>query len=128
MSCQNVCSFTIYHLHLCCSKTFAVSRIFKIHDFRYSVPVCKIYVATSLRKNFKQHFIPVQATQGNKCVAECVNLCPEKEKCTSYSWGDNKIYRPGSIANLQNTRTKINKNGAIRKVRALVQQVILSGI
>ena len=35
------------------------------------------------------------------------------------------MYRPGNTANLQNTPTKINKNGAIPKVRALVQQVIL---
>ena len=35
------------------------------------------------------------------------------------------MYRPGNTANLQNTPTKINKNRAIPKVRALVQQVIL---
>ena len=31
----------------------------------------------------------------------------------------------GTIANLQKTPTKINKNGVIAKVRSLVQQVIL---
>ena len=32
---------------------------------------------------------------------------------------------PGNIANLQRAPTKINKNGAIAKVRILVGQVIL---
>ena len=36
-----------------------------------------------------------------------------------------KIYTPGAIANSQMTPTKINKNGAIVKVRILVEQVIL---
>ena len=35
------------------------------------------------------------------------------------------MYTPGIIANLQGTQTEINKNGAIAKVRILVEQVIL---
>ena len=38
------------------------------------------------------------------------------------------MYTPGTIVNLQRTPTKINKNGAIAKVRILVEQVILQGI
>ena len=45
--------------------------------------------------------------------------------CTSVSSGrmclfflrDNEMYTPGTIVNLQRTPTKINKNGAIAKVR-----------
>ena len=36
------------------------------------------------------------------------------------------MYTPGTIANSQMTPTKINKNGAIAKVRVLVEQVILA--
>ena len=52
----------------------------------------------------------------DKCAAECVHLCPQ-EGCVSSSWGDNEMYTPGTIVNLQRTPTKINKNGAIAKVR-----------
>ena len=38
------------------------------------------------------------------------------------------MYKPGTIANSQRTPTKINKNGAIAKLRILVEQVILEGI
>ena len=38
------------------------------------------------------------------------------------------MYTPVTIANSQMTPTKINKNGAISKVRFLVEQVILEGI
>ena len=38
------------------------------------------------------------------------------------------MYTPDIIANSQRTPTKINKNGAIAKVRILVEQVILEGI
>ena len=34
------------------------------------------------------------------------------------------MYTPGTIANLHRTPTKINKNGAIVKIRILVEQVI----
>ena len=57
----------------------------------------------------------------DKCAAEFVYLYPS-------SWGDNKMYRPGTITNSQTMPTKINKNGAIPKVRILVKQMIREGI
>ena len=53
------------------------------------------------------------------CAAECVHLCPQEEDCTSFSLGHSKIYTPGTIAISQRDRTptKINKNGAVTKVR-----------
>ena len=53
----------------------------------------------------------------NEFAAELVHLCPQEEKCTSSSSGDNKIYTPGTIANLQTARmsTVLNKNGALPK-------------
>ena len=61
------------------------------------------------------------------CAAECVYLCPQKEECTSSSWGDCKVYNPGTIANSHKYRaaTKINKNGAVVKVRILAELGIL---
>ena len=38
---------------------------------------------------------------------------------------DNKMYLPGTIVNSQMMLIKINKKGAIAKVRILVEQVIL---
>ena len=35
------------------------------------------------------------------------------------------MYAPGTIANSEMTTTKINKNGAIAKVKILVEQKIL---
>ena len=35
------------------------------------------------------------------------------------------MYTPGTIGNSQKMSTKINKNGAVAKVRILVEQVIL---
>ena len=61
----------------------------------------------------------------DECVSECVHLCPQVEECISSSWGDSKMYTPGTIANSQRIPNKINKNGAIAKVRILVKQVIL---
>ena len=58
-------------------------------------------------------------------VSECVHLYPQVEECISSSWGDSKMYTPGTIANSQRIPTKINKNGAIAKVRILLKQVIL---
>ena len=64
------------------------------------------------------------------CAAECVHLCPQEEQRTSSSWGHNKMYTPGTMANSQTDRTptKINKNGAVAKVRLLVELGILKGI
>ena len=61
----------------------------------------------------------------DECVAECVHLCPQVEECISSSLGDSKIYTPGTIANSQRMPTEINNDGAIAKVRILVEQVIL---
>ena len=36
-----------------------------------------------------------------ECAAECKHLCPQKEKCTSSSWADSKMYTPSTIANSQ---------------------------
>ena len=38
---------------------------------------------------------------------------------------DSKMYRSGSIANLKKKQIKINKTGAIVKVRILLEQIIL---
>ena len=53
--------------------------------------------------------------------------CPQEEECTSSSRGYSKIYTPGTIANLQTDRalTKINKNGAVVRLRILVELGIL---
>ena len=61
----------------------------------------------------------------DECVAEYKHLCPQKEQCTCSSWRDSKIYTPGIITDSLRMPTKINKNGAIAKVRVLVEQVIL---
>ena len=58
-------------------------------------------------------------------AAKCAHLSPQDEECTSSSWGNSKTYTPGTIANSQRTPIEINKNGAIAKVRILVEQVIL---
>ena len=61
----------------------------------------------------------------DECVAECVHLCPHVEECISSSWGDSKMYTPGNIANSHRMPTKINKTGAIAKVRIIMEKVIL---
>ena len=58
----------------------------------------------------------------NKCAAECVNLCPQEEECTS-SWGDSKMHTPGTIVNSQRTPTNKQK-WCYSKVNSLVEQVI----
>ena len=47
-----------------------------------------------------------------------VQLNVLEEECTFSSWGHNKMYTPGTIANSQTERvpTKINKNGDVVKV------------
>ena len=57
------------------------------------------------------------------CAAECVYLCPQEVKRISSSWRHSKIYTPGTIANSQTDQapTEINKNGAVAKVRILVE-------
>ena len=42
----------------------------------------------------------------DECVAECVHMCPQKEECTSSSWGDSKMCTPGTIENLQRMPNK----------------------
>ena len=61
------------------------------------------------------------------CAAECVYLCPQEEKCTSSSWWHSKIYTLGTMANSQTDRalTEIDKNGAVVKVRILLDLGIL---
>ena len=63
------------------------------------------------------------------CAAECVYIypCPQEEQYTSSSRWYGKIYTPGTIANLQTDRalTKINKNGAVVRLRILVELGIL---
>ena len=60
-----------------------------------------------------------------ECAAECVHLCPQKEECTYSPWKETKMCTPGTWQNSQRMPTKANKNGAIAKVRILVEQVIL---
>ena len=45
----------------------------------------------------------------NECAAECVHLCPQEKECASSSWGDSKMYTPGTIANSQGTLTNKQK-------------------
>ena len=61
------------------------------------------------------------------CAAECVYLCPQEEECTSSSWGHSKIYTLGTMANSQTGRapTEIDKNGAVVKVRILLEPGML---
>ena len=59
-----------------------------------------------------------------ECAARCVHLSPqeEEEECASSSWGDNKMYASGNIANSQRMLlTKINESGAITKMRIWVE-------
>ena len=37
----------------------------------------------------------------DECAADFVLLCPQEKECTSSSWGDSKMYTPGTIANSQ---------------------------
>ena len=57
------------------------------------------------------------------CAGKWVYLRSQEAEWTSSSWGDSKIYTPGTIGNLKKDRasTKINKNGAVVKVRILVE-------
>ena len=57
----------------------------------------------------------------DECAASCVHLFPQKEECTSFSWGDSKMYISGSIENSQRMLTKVNKSGAIAKIRIWVE-------
>ena len=61
----------------------------------------------------------------DECAVEYLHLRPQEEESTSFSWGDSKMYTLGTIVNSQRTPTKINKNGAIAKVRIFVEQAIL---
>ena len=36
----------------------------------------------------------------DECIAECVHLCPQVEECISSSWGDSRMYLPGTIAKI----------------------------
>ena len=53
--------------------------------------------------------------------------CPQEEECSSSSREYSKIYTLGTIANLQTDRalTKINKNGAVVRLRIIVELGIL---
>ena len=61
------------------------------------------------------------------CAAECVYLFPQEEECTSSSWRQSKIYTLGTMANPQTDRTptEIDKNGAVAKVKILLELGIL---
>ena len=54
-------------------------------------------------------------------AVRCVHLFPQEEECTSSSWGDSKMYTPGSLANLQRMLTEIKKSGAIVKIKIWVE-------
>ena len=57
------------------------------------------------------------------CAAEWVYMYPQKEERTSSSWGHSKMYTAGTIGNSKTDRasTERNKNGAVVKVRILVE-------
>ena len=49
-------------------------------------------------------------------------ICPpQEEQCTSFPWGDSKIYTSGTIADSQRMLPEIIKSGTIAKVRVLVE-------
>ena len=52
-----------------------------------------------------------------------LNLCPQEEDYTSFSWAQCQMYTPSTIAILQadNEPTKISKNNAVVKVKFLVE-------
>ena len=54
-------------------------------------------------------------------ATRCVHLFPQEELCTSFSWGDSKMYTSSSLANSQRMLTKINKRGAIVKIRVWLE-------
>ena len=51
----------------------------------------------------------------------CVHLFPQKEDCSSFSWGESNMYTSGSILNWQSMLTEINETGAIAKIRIWVE-------
>ena len=53
----------------------------------------------------------------DECAAECVHLASGR---IVPHLPENKMYTPDTIANSQRMPTKINKNGAIAKVKILV--------
>ena len=57
-------------------------------------------------------------------AAKCV-ICALSKKSAHVLPNGSKRYTHGTIANSQRTPTKINKNGAMAKVRILMEQVIL---
>ena len=60
-----------------------------------------------------------------------VYICALRKKCVPLlSWGHSKMYSPGTITNshTDKTPTKIKKNGAVAKVRILMELGILYGI
>ena len=59
-------------------------------------------------------------------VAKYVNLSSQEEEWIASSWRAGvQLYTPSIIANSQRTPTGINKDGAIAKVRILVEQMII---
>ena len=46
-----------------------------------------------------------------------------EDECTSSSWGNSKMQTSGTIGNSQGMPTEINKNGAVVKVKILVEKV-----
>ena len=56
-----------------------------------------------------------------------MHLRPQGKESNSLSWGHNKLYTPGIIANSQTDRTatKINRNAAVATVRILVKLEII---
>ena len=63
------------------------------------------------------------------CAAECVYLCPRRKSLPLLP-GHSKMCTPGTIASWQTNKapTKIIKNGAVVKVRILVELGILQDI
>ena len=51
----------------------------------------------------------------DKFASRCVYLSLEEEGCTLSSWGDNKTYTTGSLANSQRILAEINESKAVAK-------------
>ena len=51
----------------------------------------------------------------DECASRCVHMSLRKKSATSFSWGDSKMYKFGSIVRSQRMLTEINESGTIAK-------------
>ena len=51
----------------------------------------------------------------DECASRCVDMSLRKKSATSFSWGDNKMYKSGSLVSSRRMLTEINERGTIAK-------------